>query len=138
MILRITVDDNDFTEELENFAQALDLYPYIHDYVKNLPTDEALTFFSQNERFRELFYNTDKYTPELASELCDLGRYNWELWVNYCLNKRTWQDDTEFTRIKSYLIKNFKVKFQRSLTPKWENGEAVYICCGYYNRWWTF
>ena len=36
------------------------------------------------------------------------------------------------------LIKNFNIKFQKSLTPKWENGEVVYICCGYYNRWWTF
>lgn len=26
----------------------------------------------------------------------------------------------------------------QSLTPKWENGEVVYICLGYYNRWWTF
>lgn len=138
MILKITVSDNDFTEELENFASNLELYPYIHDHVKNLPTDEAFVFFRQNDRFRELFYNTDKYTPELAKELCDLVKYNWELWVKYCMKDHDWWDAAEAERIKGYLIRDFKVKFLKSLTPKWQNGEVVYICCGYHNRWWTF
>ena len=138
MILRITVNDNDFTEELEDFASNLELYPYIHDHVKNLPTDEALAFFKQNDRFRELFYNTMKYTPELSTELCELVKKQWELWVKYCMRDHDWWDKAESERIKGYLIRDFRVKFQKSLTPKWENGEVVYICCGYPNRWWTF
>ena len=67
MILRITVSDNDFTEELENFASNMELYPQIHDHVKNLPTDEALAFFKQDDRFRELFYNTDKYASRSSN-----------------------------------------------------------------------
>ena len=78
MLLRITVNDNDFTEELENFAQDLELYSYVRDYVRNMPTDEALAFFKQSDRLRELFYNTDKYTPELATELGTLGEVLYE------------------------------------------------------------
>jgi hypothetical protein len=138
MILRITVGDNDFTEELENFAQDLELYSYVRNYVKDMPTDEALAFLKHNDRFRELFYNTEKYTPELTQELCDMIRHNWELWVRYCMPNHKWWDEQEAARIKEYLIRDFKVKFQKSLTPKWENDEVVYICCGYHNRWWTF
>ena len=138
MILRITVDDNDFTEELEQFASNLELYPYIKSHITDATQDEALKLFKHLDRFRELFYNTDKYTPELASELCELIRYSWKLWVDYCMKDHDWWDDDDKVRIREYLIRDFKVKFQKSLTPKWENGEVVYICCGYYNRWWTF
>ena len=138
MILRITVGDNDFTEELEQFASNLELYPYIHAYITDAGQDEALKIFKHLDRFRELFYSTDKYTPELASELCELIRYSWKLWVDYCMKDHDWWDKEEAIRIKGYLLRDFQVKFQKSLTPKWENGEVVYICCGYHNRWWTF
>jgi hypothetical protein len=84
--------------------------------------------------FRELFYNTEKYTPELINELIESIKLHWELWVRYELQLKEYQDEAT----REYLIKNFNIKFQKSLTPKWENGEVVYICCGYYNRWWTF
>jgi hypothetical protein len=101
---------------------------------KEYDINDLLEFFKHNERFRELFYNTDKYTPELAEELCNLIKKNWELFVRYILQLHEWQDDTT----REYLIREFKVKFQKSLTPKWENGEVVYICLGYHNKWWTF
>ena len=139
MILRITVSDNDFTQELEEFASDLDMYEYtrklaaegcsgdiLYDYIKSL------------DRFRELFYQTEKYTSELAAELCELIKKHWELWVNNCMKDHPWWSDDDKVRIREYLIRDFRVKFQRSLTPKWENGEVVYICCGYHNRWWTF
>lgn len=138
MILRITVGDNDFTEELEQFASNLELYPYIHAYITDATQEEALKIFRHLDRFRELFYNTDKYTPELAAELCELVRHSWKLWVDYCMKDHVWWDKEEAERIKGYLLRDFKVKFQKSLIPKWENGEVVYICCGYHNRWWTF
>lgn len=138
MILRITVGDNDFTEELEQFASNLDLYPYVREALTDATSDAARKFFKHLDRFRELFYNTEKYTPELASELCACVRHSWELWVSNCMKNHDWWDEVEAERIKGYLIRDFSIKFQKSLTPKWENGEVVYICCGYHNRWWTF
>ena len=85
-------------------------------------------------RFRELFYSTEKYTSELIDELIEGVKLRWELWVKHELQLEEWQDDAT----REYLIKNFKVKFQKSLTPRWENGEVIYICLGYYNKWWRF
>lgn len=139
MILRITVGDNDFTEELEQFAEDLELYGYTRKlHVDNCSIDTLYEHIKSMDRFRELFYQTDKYTPELATELCNMIRKHWEIWVNNCMANHEWWDEEEAKRIKGYLIRDFKVKFQKSLTPKWENGEVVYICCGYHNRWWTF
>ena len=142
MILRITVGDNDFTEELEQFASDPEGCAYVLKAAKLendlLSQGEKLELFKRMDRFRVLFYNTDKYTPELAAELCEMLKQNWENFVNYIMCDHDWWSEEDAERIKGYLIRDFKVKFQKSLTPKWENGEVVYICCGYHNRWWTF
>jgi hypothetical protein len=132
MILRITVNDNDFTEYLEQFAKD----PTITHFfcTTRLPEYSDWQTIKKMDRFRELFYSTEKYTPELIKELVEGVKLRWELWVRHELQLEEWQDDDT----REYLIKEFRVEFQNSLTPKWENGEVVYICCGYYDRWWTF
>jgi hypothetical protein len=138
MILRITVSDNDFTQELEEFADDLELFEYTRKKAAELSSDELYDYIKRLDRFRELFYQTEKYTPELAAELCDLIKQHWELWVNNCMKDHPWWSAEDAKRIREYLIRDFDVKFKKSLTPKWENGEVVYICCGYHNRHWTF
>ena len=138
MILRITVKDNDFTQELEQFASDLELFEYTRSMASNMTSNELYEYIKNLERFRKLFYNTEKYTPELAAELCERVKTHWELWVNNCMKDHPWWSAEDAKRIREYLIRDFRVKFQKSLTPKWENGEVVYICCGYHNRWWTF
>ena len=142
MILRITVKDNDFTEELEQFAKDPEGAAYLLKACKidneTLTQDEKLDLFKRADRFRELFYNTDKYTPEQAAELCEMVKQNWENYVNYIMPDHEWWNEDDKVRIRKYLIRDFNVKFQKSLTPKWENGEVVYICCGYHNKQWTF
>lgn len=140
MILRITVRDNDFTQELEQFAENIEVSRCICDIARNesIPIDERLAMFERADRFRELFYNTDKYTPELAKELCDMVYENFKLWVYHEMTDHPWWSEEEKFSMREALIRDFDVKFQKSLTPKWENGEVVYICLGYHNRWWTF
>jgi len=142
MILRITVGDNDFTEELEQFAEDPEGSAYLLKVAKlentSLTQDEKLALFKRKERFRELFYNTEKYTPELSAELCEMVKQNWEDFVNHIMRDHDYWNEDDKIRLREYLIRDFKVKFQKSLTPKWENGEVVYICCGYYNKHWTF
>jgi hypothetical protein len=142
MILRITVGDNDFTEELEQFAEDPVGMTYFFKAARLdnelLTQDEKLELGKRLTRCEELFYRIDKYTPELASELCEMVKQNWENFVNYIMCDHDYWTEEDSKRIRDYLIRDFKVKFQKSLTPKWENGEVVYICCGYHNRWWTF
>ena len=142
MILRITVNDNDFTEELEEFAKDPEGAAYLLKACKventMLTQDEKLALFNRADRFRYLFYYVDKYTPELIAELCEMVKQNWANYVNYVMPDPEWWDEDDKVRIRNYLIRDFKVKFQKSLTPKCENGEVVYICCGYHNKQWTF
>lgn len=132
MILRITVNDNDFTDYLEQFAED----PTITKFycTTTLPEFSGWDAMKKMNRIRELYYSTEKFTPELINELIESIKLNWELWVRHVLQLKEWQDDAT----REYLIKNFKVKVQKTLTPHWENGEVVYICLGYHNRWWTF
>lgn len=142
MILRITVGDNDFTQELEQFANDPEGAAYLLKVCKPendmLTQDEKIELFLRADRFRDLFYMTEKYTPELAAELCEMVKQNWENFVNHVMANHPWWDEADAKRIREYLIRDFKVKFQKSLTPRWENGEVVYICCGYHRKWWTF
>lgn len=142
MILRITVGDNDFTEELEQFANDPVGTTYFLKAARLdnelLTQDEKLELGKRLTRCEELFYRTDKYTLELAAELCEMIKQNWANFVNYIMCDHEHWNEEDSKRIRSYLIRDFKVKFQKSLTPKWENGEVVYICCGYYRKWWTF
>jgi hypothetical protein len=142
MILRITVEDNDFTEELEQFAKDPEGAAYLLKACKpentSLTQDEKLALFNRADRFRYLFYYVDKYTPEFAAELCEMVKQNWANYVNHIMADHEWWDEDDKVRIRKYLIRDFKVKFQKSLTPKSENGEVVYICCGYHNKQWTF
>jgi hypothetical protein len=138
MILRITVSDNDFTQELEEFADDLELFEYTRKKATEMSSDGLYDYIKGLDRFRELFYQTEKYTPELAAELCDLIKQHWETWVTNCMKDHPWWSVEEAKQVREYLIRDFDVKFKKSLTPKWENGEVVYICCGYHKRHWTF
>jgi hypothetical protein len=138
MILRITVSDNDFTQELEEFADDLELFEYTRKKATEMSSDELYNYIKSLDRFRELFYQTEKYTLELAAELCDLIKQHWEIWVNNCMKDHPWWSAEEAKQVREYLIRDFDVKFKKNLTPKWENGEVVYICCGYHKRYWTF
>lgn len=138
MILRITVNDNDFTQELEKFADNLELLDYTCKKAAKLSSDELYNYIKRSDHFKKLFYQTEKYTPKLTAELCNLIKQHWEIWVNDCMEDHPWWSAEDAKRVREYLIKNFKIKAKKSLTPKWENGEAVYICCGYPNRHWTF
>ena len=146
MILRITVGDNDFTEELEQFAKDPEGAAYLLKVCKpeniRLTPDEKLALFKRADRFRELFYNTDKYTPVLASELCDMIRQNWENFVNHVMCDHDWWDEEEYTdeytisgsllkekdhmlitalthieQLKSYKDKKQLVQLKKSLNP---------------------
>jgi hypothetical protein len=138
MILRITVSDNDFTQELEEFADDLELFEYTRKKATEMSSDELYDYIKSLDRFRELFYQTEKYTPELAAELCDLIKQHWETWVNNCMKDHPWWSAEEAKQVREYLIRDFDVKFKKNLAPRWENGEVVYICCGYHKRHWTF
>ena len=49
------------------------------------------------------------------------------IFVNNIMCDHDYWDEEDAKRIRECLIRDFKVKFQKSLTPKWHNGEVVCI-----------
>lgn len=121
MIICITVEDNDFTSYLENFADKL-LVRLFFNKPKNfeaLSNDKKVAFYEKKEQIknivsREIFEKlSDKELSELRTEV-------FSEWISY-LQDLDIKDDT-----KNYLIDNFDVSITFHFTDKWENGEKVY------------
>lgn len=121
MIISITIEDNDFTSYLENFADKL-LVRLFFNKPKNfeaLSNDKKVAFYEKKEQIknivsREIFEElSDKELSELRTEV-------FSEWISY-LQDLDIKDDT-----KNYLIDNFDVSITFHFTDKWENGEKVY------------
>lgn len=130
-ILKLTVKDNDFTEWIEEFAKDMAVTDiYLKRAKAGLATlEEQREMICDIDRFRELFYNTDEFTDEVMAELVTLITKNWTKFV---------RDKADTKHCIDYLIDNFEIKVQKSLTPRWMNGEVVFVCTGYWDKQWTF
>ena len=131
MILRITVSDNDFTQELEEFASDLDMYEYTRKLAaEGCSGDILYDYIKSEERFRELFYQTEKYTPELANELCEHIKKNWELWVNNVMKDHEWWSDHSITHdlTRSKIVCNCGCRHFPAPIPKYRAHHLLCFC----------
>ena len=121
MILRITFNDNDFTQIIEKFLETHICFGIRYILEKYIPDNskEAVA------KFCEISKKIDKYVSKLASyekfnptEEEDFINILKESLLDYI--KDHYPDDYE------YLCKELKIKLLNSMTDKWENGEAVY------------
>lgn len=117
MIIRMTVNDNDFTYIIESFSSCM----YSQDTC--FPSDENMRkIYYDNKTFRELWCEITNGKGELCNEdeeiFIDIIK---QKYVRYISNRFDDEEDT-----KKYLLDKFKVSAQKSITPHWENGEVVY------------
>lgn len=121
MIIRLTVRDNDFTSIIEDFASSL----YWQD---SCPRDtmNIREFWNDMERFRdmwgEVINGSGKLTPEQQSEFLEIVLRKFETYI-----RRRFDGDGDDALHRDYLLAKIEVKLQKSLTPRWENGEVVYV-----------
>ena len=121
MIIRMTVNDNDFTEVVEDFAK--NLYGHLFaipspdnykpgEYVEKVirPKDKLRQILNPN--------NLDKPTKEDKAFVCECVRKAWEAY----LYNRYYSTDSNL----GYLLKEFRVSTTYTMHDKWENGEVVY------------
>lgn len=121
MIIRMTVNDNDFTHVVEGFAAVLyfqETYPRTNEYIRDL--------FDDMEKFRnmwcEVINGSGKLTGEQEMEFIDIIRRKYDLYI-----RRRFDGEGEDASHCDYLLRNINIKLQKSLTPRWENGEVVYV-----------
>ena len=122
MIIRMTVEDNDFTEMLEDFADNLFERLYIESslVVNEFYDPEMLhRLIEIEETIRKTMWAesmddiTDEAKTLLKAKLVSI-------WCKYV--DSTKKED----RIKAYLKRDFTCSFSFSFEDKWENGEVVY------------
>lgn len=119
MIIKMTVNDNDFTQSLENFCENLFVKLCFRQDPKEI-TDETISkhYETQREVLRIL-------NPNITSELTDEDKLVirfvvFEVWCNH-IDEQNMSEHT-----KKYLKDNFKCSVSFDFKDEWENGEAVY------------
>lgn len=120
MIFRITVNDNDFTDILERFAN--NLFDRIY-WAKDKPEMDSTEWYEKIYKPKQEIQKL--MNPNITSNLTDEDKVVLRAavfleWCDYVDNLPN-RDDT-----KEYLKKNFEVSVGFDFTDKWENGEAVY------------
>lgn len=113
MIVKITVNDNDFGDVLVGFCKRF------YEYVA-VGVDAGDFDFSRHMRFRGMLNpNEDKkLTEEETADLIDRIR---QAFYRYISTQTRCKEDTV-----KYLMKNLEVNIQDTFKDRWENGEAVY------------
>ena len=115
MIIRFSVEDNDFQELLAKYAS--NLYLYIPKDGEELTVDNAMDKLDIQKKVNEIL------NPNIHHKLVEEDKVFLEEQIRksfaYFCEKRC-------PSSKDYLVSKFTVKFMKSMTDKWENGEACY------------
>ena len=122
MIIRMTVEDNDYTEMLEKFADNLFERLYIESslVLNEFYTPEVLhELIEIEETIRKTMWaeSMDGITDEAKTLLKVKLHIIWGKYVD-SIEKED--------RIKAYLKRDFDCSFSFTFEDKWENGEVVY------------
>ena len=137
MIIKLTINDNDFGELLGGFCRSLgngyplpcpahkaEAEPAGQTSPAPLPhyenADLIIEYFHASQRWQKL-YHSDTLPPEEKAWFCDQIT-------------QVWADRVQLHESKDYLIKNFQCSFVDSVTGQWENGEAFYFFPGGYGN----
>ena len=130
MIIRMTVEDNDYTELLEDFADNLKAH-FFQETKSNYENDYNPEILHQlietEETIRQTLWSSS------AKEVTNEGKTLLKARLHIMWGKYVDSGEQE-DRIKEYLKKDFKVKLGFKFEDKWENGEVVYYFTNA-NKW---
>lgn len=122
MIIKMTVEDNDFTELLEDFANDL-VNLFFQETKYNYENDYNTEILHQLIETEEIIRRT--LWAESIKELTEEGKTLLKARLHIMWGKYVDSGEQE-DRIKEYLKRDFKVDLSFKFEDKWENGEVVY------------
>ena len=122
MIIRMTVQDNDFTKLLEKFADNLFERLYIESQIRlneDYSPEILHTLIETEESIRKTIWaeSMNDITDEQKTLLKAKLLLAWCKYIDLIEKE---------DRIKEYLKRDFDCSFSFQFEDKWENGEAVY------------
>lgn len=114
MIIRVTVNDNDYYYEIMGFMRSM----------WNFRENKSLSVSEQINAHNRHYDIIDLINPNNSKTLTEEDKnliitYLKEQFVKYANSNI--KEDT-----KKYLIESFEIKILKTFTDKWENGEAFY------------
>ena len=122
MIIRVTVNDNDFYYVIMGFMKNMWRYWDTQKPVDEMNSDEIRKTCDEIHKHEDLM--------RLINPNCDkkLNEEEQNLIISYLKEKfkKYINGLDKEERTKEYLIKHLEIKIQKSFTDKWENGEAFY------------
>ena len=110
MIIKFTVNDNDFYDILMRFG-------------KSLPV--SLWVYTEDTKIREINYIRNIINPNSDIKLTDSNKRKLIERVREQFNKFI-NTAVKDVKTREYLSESFKVSIVNTLTDKWENGEMFY------------
>lgn len=127
MIIRMSVNDNDYSYSLERFAEGL--LSRINNLPNILPPDATIEAKLQAHKDWERTFDiinpntitADNITEEDKQFMCGRVRKAFEFYLSKSFTKSM---DAE--EIREYLSSNFECSVGYDFKDMWENGEAVY------------
>ena len=115
MIIRLSVNDNDYQSFLEKFASKL--FINLGEDGEELTVENAVEKWDTQKKINQILNPNIHYEMTKEDEVF-LEQQIRKSFAYFCENRKL--------SSKDYLVKNFSVKFMKSMTDKWENGEACY------------
>ena len=122
MIIKLTVNDNDYGELMNGFVRNLDnRISKIPSNIEELDINEQLEIIKELNMIDRLINPniTENHTDDEKAILVKRIKQAFEEYIN-----KTYVCDNQDTA--NYLIKNFDVEIVNSMEDKWENGEVWY------------
>lgn len=114
MIIKITINDNDFSELIRAFCQKLSHGCPMPLPDENAGSDAINEYIKADKRWNEIYHMTDDQLSQSEKEwFCQIII---RAWNRYVKNHK----DAE------YLLNSFECTFVDSITGNWENGEIFY------------
>lgn len=118
MILRITFNDNDYQNILEDIGKNMfSLYSYYRTTrLANKDDEISLKEYVENselfDKYLEMIQDEEQFTKAQKAQFIDLIRKNIEAYIE--------------DKYKDYLIKELKVSVIQKVGDEWHNGEVLY------------
>lgn len=121
MILKITFNDNDYQDVLENIGESMfGLYSYYRTTRLAKKDDEAsLKEYVENsklfDKYLGMIQEEEQFTKQQKTQFIDLIEKNLETYI-----------EDKYKSAGDYLIKELKVSIVQKVGDEWHNGEVLY------------
>lgn len=130
MIIKLTFQDNDFTQVLKTY---LECYFLMYKAEKLYP-DTSSQGLKEFKRFANLsdsmfrkIHSSSKLTKQDKEDLYNLLKEDLTCWIK---NKATFEDGTPLTSQEiKYCLENLQIELFNKIGSQWENGESIYYFC---------